>query len=394
MTSPRVQNHIDAARREVRVHAWRASKVESTWRELAKQHARGQAQRRRARFLWGGALAFAALFALGFGIRAALDPSLPPGATAQLPRAAAAQRVAFADGTEVRFDRAGQVEVIERNPERVVVRVQSGEAHFRVRHDSNRLFRVVTGDVVIDDLGTSFVVQNDAGTVTVSVSEGTVAVTFPDSGGRRSVTLEAGQSGTYAAENPSEPAFAQGSPTGPLPAPNGDELAPKAAAAVSSGGAMTSLATDWRELARAGKHQQAYDAIAPRGFSDVRDDPGDLLLASDVARLSQHPADAASLLRKLLSRHASDSRAPSAAFALGWVLMSELGRPREAAQAFARAEALAPRGNLAEDALARSVEAWHKAGAVARARSEFERYRARYPEGRHRATLERRFGTQ
>ena len=46
----------------------------------------------------------------------------------------------------------------------------------------------------------------------------------------------------------------------------------------------------------------------------------------------------------------------------GPLLMNELDRPREAASAFARAEALAPRGNLAEDAVAREVEAWRSYG--------------------------------
>ena len=95
------------------------------------------------------------------------------------------------------------------------------------------------------------------------------------------------------------------------------------------------------------------------------------------------------LLRKVVSGHSRDPRAPSAAFTLGWVLMKDLGRPREAAQAFARAESLAPGGNLAQDALARAVEAWDRAGDVTRARAELERYRATYPNGRHVATLER-----
>ena len=121
----------------------------------------------------------------------------------------------------------------------------------------------------------------------------------------------------------------------------------------------------------------------------MRNEASDLLLASDVARLSKHPAQAATLLRKLLASHESDARAPSAAFTLGWVLMNELGRPREAALAFARAEALAPRGNLAEDAVARAVEAWYRAGELSRAKAEVERYRNAYPQGRHHAMLQR-----
>jgi outer membrane protein assembly factor BamD (BamD/ComL family) len=71
------------------------------------------------------------------------------------------------------------------------------------------------------------------------------------------------------------------------------------------------------------------------------------------------------------------------------VLLNDLGRPRAAALAFARAETLAPRGNLAEDAVARAVEAWYRAGELPRAKAEVERYRKAYPHGRHRAMLER-----
>jgi transmembrane sensor len=71
-----------------------------------------------------------------------------------------------------------------------------------------------------------------------------------------------------------------------------------------------------------------------------------------------------------------------AAFTLGRVLLEELGQPNEAAAAFARAEALAPRGALAQDAIAREVEAWSRAGEVSRARARAEEYLRRYPEGR------------
>ena len=98
------------------------------------------------------------------------------------------------------------------------------------------------------------------------------------------------------------------------------------------------------------------------------------------------------MLKRLLANHARDPRAPSAAFTLGWLLMKELGKPREAALAFSRAEALAPRGNLAEDATARAVEAWVAAGDRSRAKAEVGRYRQKYPHGRHLAMLERLVG--
>ncbi len=87
-----------------------------------------------------------------------------------------------------------------------------------------------------------------------------------------------------------------------------------------------------------------------------------LLAAADAARLQGRAQEGAALLRRILNNHRSDPRAPLAAFTLGRVLLMELGQPRQAAAAFADARALAPGGPFAEDALAREVEAWAKAG--------------------------------
>ena len=92
------------------------------------------------------------------------------------------------------------------------------------------------------------------------------------------------------------------------------------------------------------------------------DDPAELLAAADVARRSHRPRAAVAPLRRILERYPKDPRAPSAAFTLGWVLLTDLNRPRDAAAAFAQAERIAPRGALAEDAAARVAEAWQNAG--------------------------------
>jgi transmembrane sensor len=88
------------------------------------------------------------------------------------------------------------------------------------------------------------------------------------------------------------------------------------------------------------------------------------------------------LLRQLLSEYPHDPRAPLAAFTLGRMLLIELGRPREAASAFAEVRQLAPDGPFAEDALAREVEAWRKAGDQDQVRAKARLYLRLYPGGR------------
>jgi transmembrane sensor len=155
--------------------------------------------------------------------------------------------------------------------------------------------------------------------------------------------------------------------------------------------AAKAAASSWRALARDGDYDRAYEALQREGAGARADQAADLLLEADVARLSRHPAQAVAPLRKLLSSHPGDPRAPLAAFTLGRVLLDDLGRPREAADAFARARAASPGGAMAEDALAREVEAWSRAGEATMARARAEEYVRRHPKGR-REKLVRRLG--
>jgi tetratricopeptide (TPR) repeat protein len=123
----------------------------------------------------------------------------------------------------------------------------------------------------------------------------------------------------------------------------------------------------------------------------VRDTVDDLLLAADAMRLSGQPAKALPYLDRVARVHSSDSRAALAAFTRGRVLLSQLGRPREAAEAFRRVQTLSPKSSLAEDALAREVESWYRVGEQRLARKRAEEYLAKHPRGR-RADSVRRFG--
>ncbi len=136
-------------------------------------------------------------------------------------------------------------------------------------------------------------------------------------------------------------------------------------------------AATWRELARSGDFDRAYAA-----FDRVSASTEDLLMSADVMRLSHHPAEAIEPLQRVVREHADDPRASLAAFTLGRVLLDELGRPRDAADAFADAIRLAPDGPLVEDALAREVEALSRAGEPSAARKLADDYVRRFPDGR------------
>jgi len=272
-------------------------------------------------------------------------PSVPPSSVA----AAAARPLVLDDGSEITPTTAATaIQVVEQSPTHTTVRLRSGSAQFRVRHDSRRLFRVDAGAMEIDDLGTVFRVAHEAsGKLTVAVTEGRVAVLYPASAFR--TELGAGESRTFDPRPISEDAQA-------LP-----KEVPQPSTSPSPAGA------------------------SPPGTARSRgtEDPAALLLAADLARRSNNPQAAVAPLRRLVEKYPKDPRAPSAAFTLGWVLLTDLGRPREAAAAFAEAERHAPRGMLAEDAAARVAEAWQRAGDSRRAAQAARHYEQLYPTGRH-----------
>jgi transmembrane sensor len=237
----------------------------------------------------------------------------------------------------------------------------TGGGRFQVARAPDRRFRVVAGGVAVEVRGTVFEVHRAGVRAEVRVAEGRVAVSWP--GGE--AELGAGGRGLFPPpEAPPPPAAV---PAARTPAP------------VSAPGPRR--ASSWRTLAARRSYAQAYEALAQAGAGAVKDAPADLLLAADVARLGDHPAAAVPPLHRILTRFADDARAPLAAFTLGRVLLDDLGRPREAAEIFARARDLGPRGALAEHALAREVEAWRRAGEPARARARALDYERRYPDG-------------
>lgn len=239
--------------------------------------------------------------------------------------------------------------------------LRAGAARFSVPHDEGRPFVVTAGDVTVEDLGTTFTVRFTAvDRLNVAVDEGRVRV-------------RAGETDTEVAAGATLEV-----PVGPI-----------AAAPVKQERAARTVAASWRPLAERGQYEEARTALRKAGPSAVRNDTADLLLAADAARLSGHPAEAVPYLDRVVHGHAHDPRAGLAAFTLGRVLLDELGRPNEAVDAFALARSFG--GPLAEDALAREVEAASRAGDVTRSRELALLYRRLYSSGR-RAKAVSRFG--
>jgi TolA-binding protein len=130
-------------------------------------------------------------------------------------------------------------------------------------------------------------------------------------------------------------------------------------------------------------------AARPAGArAAARDEVADLLAQADALRRADDARAAAPLMRTILARHRRDPRAPAAAFTLGRILLDD-GDAAAAARAFADARALAPRGPLASDALAREADAWARAGDHDRAIDRATQYLADYPDGARASAMRR-----
>lgn len=277
--------------------------------------------------------------------------------------------------------------VVERDaPQEVAVRLKRGKGHFAVTPNKQRRYRVRAGDVEIEVLGTAFVVERVGSRTHVRVEHGVVKVGWKDG----SALLRAGDEGLFP---PPVQAIASAAPSAheaPIEAatPLLDDLASAHEAPEEAREKRREHAERWRSLARAGKHQEAFGSLGRKQVDDL----SGLLLAADAARLSGHPREAARYLEQLIARYPRSASAHLSAFTLGRLALYELNQPKLAAESFARAYALNERGPLAEDALAREAEAYHRAGDDLRAKRAAERYLERYPRGARRRELERYAG--
>jgi transmembrane sensor len=225
-------------------------------------------------------------------------------------------------------------------------------------------------------------------------------------GGRVRVEWERGQQILDPGERGSFPPFEPVSEAAPAAEPEAPTIQPQPRIAPMRTG--TGTGSDWRVLAKQGDFPAAYRMIHDKAKPVSPTDVDDLLLAADVARRSGHAADSVPYLERALALHhgarehqralpggtrrgrleepsqgssLGDARAAVVAFTLGRVRQSDLDDPAGAADAFARARAAAPHGSLAEDALAREVEARFRAGDKARAHALAEEYVKTWPSG-------------
>ncbi|MET0287947.1 MAG: FecR domain-containing protein [Polyangiales bacterium] len=272
----------------------------------------------------------------------------------------------------------------------VELELKRGRGHFEVTKNPKRRYRVRSGAVTVEVLGTAFdVIKLDEASSEVRVNHGLVRVRW--AGGE--TLLHAGEHGVYPPAEKVSDAPAEAAPVVEVAqvheAPAEERAAPAILRHPRAHHARREPAREqreeagWRTLARAGKHREAFGALAEQPVEDLEG----LLLAADAARLSGHPREAAEHLDHLVRKYPQSAPARLAAFTLARLQLNELSEPERAARSFARAYALDPKGPLAEDAMAREAEAYRKAGKRGQAAEVATRYLAQFPHGSRRSEM-------
>jgi transmembrane sensor len=305
---------------------------------------------------------------------------------------AKAGEVVLSDGSRIRLSRGAHIEPLESSGTTFSAIVTQGRADFDVRPGGPRHWVIECGLATVEVIGTSFSCDRQTGRLRLVVHHGAVLVRgdrVPD----RARRLLAGES-LELAEDARRPTPASDDtfaiPALPSPASVSGSLAAEPLADVGKGedvrarGRMSS-ARSWKDLARRGRHGEAFSALGTEGLRRESKHLGvnDLFALADVARLSGHPADAVVPLERILTDFANDARAPLAAFALGRLELDSLGQAQAAATAFHKALVLGIPSGLREDVRARLVEAYARSGDSGAARRAADAYVDEFPNGRH-----------
>ncbi|MFT3764522.1 MAG: FecR family protein [Minicystis sp.] len=345
----------------------------------------------------------------------------------------AALPLRFSDGTVLSLDPGARARVASIDDRGARLVLEQGSLSASVVHRDATRWNVDVGPFEVRVTGTRFDVgwRPEGEVFRLALQEGSVVVTGPMLGEGRAVT--AGQTleihcrerrlsqttadapaarGSAAAapagdssdvKDPAPPAVPRADappggrastaqPAATTPAAPGASIGASAppGSSASAAASAPSAAPDgspprptFRELAAAGKYDEAVRAAEAEGFAAVceRASAADLMMLADAARFSGHGARAGEALTILRRRFPGDPRAATAAFLLGRTAFEHGGGCAEATRWFSVYLAEQPGGSLAGEAAGRLMECRERSGDRAGAREAARRYLDAYPSG-------------
>lgn len=292
----------------------------------------------------------------------------------------------FDDGARIEIDDDARLVPVVHDNDEVGLVLERGRATFDIPPGLGRRWWIDAGRTTVEVVGTRFDVVRDRDRVTVTVVRGAVLVRS-ELLADRVRRIAAGEHIVVARTEP--PADSAGSD-----ASSGSRYDAEAEAeSVAEAGSR--LGTGSGPTPRVGAADPAVGAnptAAPPAAPDAVDagtNPTALLQAADRARTAGENERAAELLTQFVTDHPTDPQTSVAAFTLGRLALERLDDPKRAAEAFQRAlDAGVPRA-LEEDAMARLVESYARAGDHAAADEAAGRYLDRFANGRRAAEVRR-----
>ena len=330
--------------------------------------------KRGRRWLYGGVVAAALAGTAAFVTVRAMNEHHARSVWQQaaLETAGDAMAVGLDDGSRLELAAHTKVQVSGNETASMALELDHGRVDCDITHRPGRHFTVAAAGVTVRVKGTKFGVElaPSRDRVDVDVERGLVEVSWQNGAERRD--LAAGEHWSIDLKAPAPPA------SGAAPPPSGEATE----APTPSDSAAPSDAAVAPEAAKSGAAHAPHEVGAR-----------ELLDLGNAARRAGDAAGAARAYEQLLSLHPTDGRAGLAAFELGRLRMDRLGDVPGAIQALQKAVMMAPGAGFREDAMARLVDAYARAGATERCRSAQRAYLSSYPSGVHATAVSRQCGS-
>jgi transmembrane sensor len=226
------------------------------------------------------------------------------------------QRVELADDSLILTNPEGRLEVLENSPAQLALHLSHGGARFEVTPGTGRHWRVETGEVSVEVVGTVFSVTRQGSTVHVTVERGVVVV--------RGVGVPGGVRRLVAGERLETSPLEAGLAPSVAPAPSPVRRSEAAVVVAQPRPANRLLPLSVSQTSDANGQEAPLETAAS------------LLATADLARREGKRDEAVTTLSALVARWPESAEAPLAAFTIA-NLLAESGRGEVASDWYRRA---------------------------------------------------------
>ncbi len=304
--------------------------------------------------------------------------------------------VHFQGGSRIDLSTNAAARIVSSSNEIVRIDLAAGKVHCNINGNKKTQWQVEAGPYTIKVTGTVFDTawNPETSKLDVSVSRGSVMVTganLSEHGVKLSVgdRLHVDGKKSLIALNPELPADEVGILSEKIAKDVSSE--PKENEVISNTEGKDLISTENIKESVAGTAKLKKQIIDKNNDFFFEGDNFDRILAEgDVeelwkiatqARYKRNGGTAQTVLMTIRNRFASSSRAETAAFLLGRVMLELQGNPSAAAEWFKRYLNDTPKGPLAEESLGRLFDAYNKAGRTELAVKYATEYMTKYPTG-------------